>query len=267
MEINQLNFFGLKVSNYNIKELSSFLISAIEKKEKVVVFGYALGLIAQFKYFPEIFLYGNKSDVMLTDGRLFYILLKALGFKVETDLSIPQFVFYLLKLANANGWSIKLLGGEKFINNKATRNIKDKYPGIVVFDGIDGYFEQNLEKEIIRNINEDKPNLLLVGMNSPKKEIFSIGNKDKLNVNIIVPCGGMIDVLAGKVKVTPRILKKIGLATFVRVIQEPRRLLWKNVWETYEIFNRILPFVIWNKLRKNKKAFLPSLYNIHERIF
>ena len=47
--------------------------------------------------------------------------------------------------------------------------------------------------------------------------------RKRLNVPIIVPCGDMIDGLAGKLSITPR-LKNVGLALLFGLVQEPRRL-------------------------------------------
>jgi UDP-N-acetyl-D-mannosaminuronic acid transferase (WecB/TagA/CpsF family) len=66
----------------------------------------------------------------------------------------------------------------------------------------------------------------------------------------------MIDVFAGKVKLTSPILKKLGLATLVRVIQEPKRQLGLNLWLSYETFCRIIPKTLWEtKIKKNKIFF------------
>jgi UDP-N-acetyl-D-mannosaminuronic acid transferase (WecB/TagA/CpsF family) len=84
-------------------------------------------------------------------------------------------------------------------------------------------------------------------------------------VNIIIPCGGMIDVFAGKVKLASPFLKKIGLATLIRVIQEPRRQLWLNILIAYETFFKIIPKTLYEvKIKKNKNFKIPSIYGIKD---
>ncbi|MBK7869018.1 MAG: WecB/TagA/CpsF family glycosyltransferase [Ignavibacteriales bacterium] len=50
--------------------------------------------------------------------------------------------------------------------------------------------------------------MLLVGISTPKKELFAHNHRHHLNVRIIHLCGGMVDVIAGKTKITPKWIKK-----------------------------------------------------------
>ena len=263
--MNNLNVFGLKVTDFNIPELKSYLVETIKEQKKIIIFGYGLGLISQFKKHPEIYLYGNTFDIMLTDGRLYFLFLKLLGYRLQSDLSIPQLIRMILKIADNNSFSIMLIGAKKEVNLRANENLKKEFTNLIVHPGLDGYFDDTDENNVINHIKKYQPNILLVGMTSPKKEIFVATNRESLNVNIIIPCGGMIDVLSGRIKQTPTLLKKIGLATIYRVVQEPKRLFLKNVWETYEIIFKIIPISLYYRyIKKDNKFFLPSIYNIPE---
>jgi len=66
-------------------------------------------------------------------------------------------------------------------------------------------------------INKFKPDILFVGVTSPKKEKFAWEWKDKLDVSLIVPFGGAIDILSGKSKPIPRVIKKNDFGSFVAI--------------------------------------------------
>lgn len=263
--IEQLNAFGLKVSSFNKDSLFTAINHAIDGKNQLVVYGYSLGILPEFKRYPEIYKAANKFDIMLCDGHWFYLLLRAFGFAVKTEISIPNFILELLNYSNTKTYSMLLLGADQSTNVLASKNIADKYSQIRVLEGMNGYFKEDDEEQIVKLINERKPDILLIGISSPKKELFAKKWKAGLEVPIIIPCGGMIDVLAGKTKVTPVFFKKLGLATVYRVLQEPQRLLLLKIKQVVSVFFILLPALLFNKIVKGSFS-IPKFYGIKEEV-
>jgi N-acetylglucosaminyldiphosphoundecaprenol N-acetyl-beta-D-mannosaminyltransferase len=160
-----------------------------------------------------------------------------------------------------------LIGSKESTNIKATNNLREKYPNIVVLDGLTGgMFTENDQISTVEIINRVKPNIIMIGVSSPKKEAFAYKWKDKLDVNIIVPFGGMIDGLAGEVKLVPPLFKKMGLGAWYRALQEPKRMLWNRLYMTWEFLFRVYPVTFFQlKINKNKNFFIPSLYGIRKK--
>lgn len=263
MEIEQLDFYGLKISNFNLNDLLNYYDKIINESNTIICYGYSFGIIPFFKKYNDLYQIINNFDINVTDGTQFYWFMKILGFKLKTFLSIPFLTLKTLEYANKKKKSVLLLGATKEINKLATENLKNKYPDAIFFEGLDGYFTETEEYTYVNYIKSKKPNILLIGMPSPKKERFAYKYKNKLNTNIIIPCGGMIDVFAGKVKLASPFLKKIGLATLIRIIQEPRRQLMPNIWVAYETILKVIPITLWNtKIKKKKNFLLPSIYNL-----
>ena len=88
----------------------------------------------------------------------------------------------------------------------------------------DGFFKEDEETEIVELINKSKPNILFLGLPSPKKEFFVEKYKTQLNVNYVLGVGGFFDILAGAIKRAPVWMQKVGLEWFYRFLQEPKRL-------------------------------------------
>ena len=55
------------------------------------------------------------------------------------------------------------------------------------------------KQKYLHEINQVKPDLLLIGITSPKKERFMIKYKDNLESIVTIGVGGLFDVLAGEV--------------------------------------------------------------------
>ena len=262
--IEQIDFYGLKLSLFSKLELIQRIIDVILNNEKIICYGYSLGTIYLMKKSPEIYTYGNQADILVTDGRLLYLFAKILNFPLRCDISIPNLVKLLLEFANEHKLSVFLLGADKETNSNAVRNLRLAYPNIIVPDGIDGYFKHEEENDIIARINRVSPDIVLIGISSPIKERLAFTWKDRLNTKIIVPCGGMIDVFAGKTKQSPNLIKKLGLASVYRIIQEPKRILKRNLKIYYYVFFKFLPIFFLKVILKRDKNFsIPEFLNIN----
>ena len=261
LKISQYNFFGLKVSNLSKKELITFCDETILASETIICYGYSFGIIPLFKKYPHLSEIINSYDINVTDGTLFYWFMNIMGYRINSFISIPNMTIDLLNYANDNQKSVLLLGADRKTNQKATSNLRISYPAIHFFEGVDGYFDEDNEIDIINYINQCSPTILLIGISSPIKENFAYKYKNQINSNIIIPCGGMIDVFSGKVRLAHPFAKKLGLATLVRIIQEPKRHLVLNLWLSYETFFKIIPVTLWELLvRRNKHFRIPSIY-------
>lgn len=253
--IDQYDVYGLKVSNFELSEVEQLFSHTIKEDKSIVLFGHSLGYIALFKKYPELYSIVNSFDLLVCDGTQFNWYCYLNGFKLKTVISIPDITTYTLKYANANGLNVLLFGAKEDINKKASENIQEKYPNLHVLTGVNGYYSESDENKIVAKIKEQKPHILLIGISTPIKEKFVNKYKNDLSSNIIIPCGGMIDVYSGYVKQSPSSLKKMGLATPYRIIQEPKRLFVLHTWMIFEILLKILPISFFNRFILRRKKF------------
>jgi N-acetylglucosaminyldiphosphoundecaprenol N-acetyl-beta-D-mannosaminyltransferase len=256
--IKNYSFYGLPVSLISEMSLNNFFENALLSTEPKIIYGYSLYSIYALKKIPEIFTLGSKSDLFLTDGRPFYWLCKLKKIPVSPGISIPECVMASLDFANLNGLKLMLIGAKEEVNLSAQNSLRIKYKGIKIVEGFHGYFNCTREKEIVEAVNKIKPDIILVGMSSPKKEKFVMNNV--LSAKIIIPCGGMLDVLAGKTKMTPKWFKRRGLATLFRVAQEPRRLFIDRCKMIYFLLTNFFPLLIIKTILKSKNFSIPGHY-------
>ncbi|MFZ2339146.1 MAG: WecB/TagA/CpsF family glycosyltransferase [Bacteroidales bacterium] len=259
--IESLDFFGLKFSVFEDNQLINLVNDHIEFKKKLICYGYNFGMFPYFSKYPEIPEYANQFDILVADGRGYYLLAKMLGFPVKSDLSVPNLVDRVIKLANEKHYSILLLGAKEEINKEAGNRIQAKYPDLKVCNGYHGYFNEIEEPEIVDDINSKQPDILLIGISSPKKERFAFKWKDNLNCSIIIPCGGVIDILAGFKKPTPRFIKKSGFAWLYRFVQEPKRLFRDSILNLLSVLLLMIPSLLFNTYILRKKFSIPKFYN------
>ena len=92
-------------------------------------------------------------------------------------------------------------------------------------------------KELAKDINSRKTNIVWIGLSTPKQEKFAYRLSKFTNVHFICTVGAAFDFHTGKVKQAPPFIQKLGLEWFFRLLMEPKRL-WKRYFE-------IVPLFIW----------------------
>ena len=107
-------------------------------------------------------------------------------------------------------------------------------------------FEKNQDEidKIVSMIKDAHPHILIVGLGSPKQELFIFHNKERLGVPISLGLGASLDFEAGHIKRAPKWMADHGLEWFFRLLQEPGRMFKRYLIDDMEILFCILPFNI-----------------------
>ena len=104
------------------------------------------------------------------------------------------------------------------------------------------------ETELVAQVEQTQPDIIWVGLSTPKQEKFMAGYLPKLATTLMVGVGAAFDIHSGRVKQAPRWMQRSGLEWFYRLCQEPRRL-----WRRYLANNpRFLFWALCQLLRLRK---------------
>ena len=107
----------------------------------------------------------------------------------------------------------------------------EQCPGFSVVGTHDGYFDARDgsadNSEIVKTINAASPEILLVGMGSPRQEQWVEAHWPMLQTPIVFPVGAAFDYLAGTLSRPPSWMIEGGLEWLSRLFAEPRRL-WRR---------------------------------------
>lgn len=138
----------------------------------------------------------------------------------------------LIKHASENNLRLGFLGAKEEVIQKAHENFLKKYPNLNFVYIRNGYFQN--DDEIINEVVSAKPQVMLVGLGSPKQEEIILKLKSKLSGCILIGVGGSFDVFSGIVKESPRVFQKLGLEWLYRTISQPER--FKRIFPTLPLF-------------------------------
>lgn len=197
----------------------------------------------------------NSADFSIPDG----VGLKLSDFSLRIIKGRELFLD-LIELSKKNEWKVFLLGG---LSNEAEIVAKKFGAGFLSGPSLNGRGEPMNESEeraetyAVRKINEYKPDLLFVAFGNPKQEIWIHKNLHRLDIGGAMAVGGTFRYLAGKVKLPPVFMEKLGLEWLWRLITEPQR--YRRIWNAVVVFPfKLLQSKLWQiRLLRGKVGLRP----------
>lgn len=96
----------------------------------------------------------------------------------------------------------------------------------------DGYFTKEQEPDIIADIADYRPDILLVAMGVPHQELWIARNLTPLHCTMPIAVGALLDFLSGRVPRAPLWMRRLRLEWLFRLWIEPGRL-----WRRYVVGN------------------------------
>ena len=148
-----------------------------------------------------------------------------LGFHVEENVNGTD----MFPLLARKPYRIYLFGGSPDVAQKALANsraINDK----AEFVGCsDGFFKMKNETELIAELNDLKPDILLVALGVPKQEMWINEHLNDLPPCVAIGVGGLLDFVSERIPRAPLWMRKCNIEWCFRLYQEPVRLFKRYI--------------------------------------
>lgn len=241
----RIKLFGIYIDNLTIDETIKKIEQFIQEEtphQHVVVNSDKILKTQKDNNLRKII---NNCDLINSDGMAVVWSSKILGKPLKERVAGIDLFFKLIEKATYKEWKVYLLGAEEEVIEKVVRKFRNNYPQLKIVGYRNGYW--NNDKEVVFIIKEAKPDILFVGINSPKKEVFLSRYLKEMNVPFVMGVGGTFDIIAGKTNRAPLWMQKIGFEWFFRLAQEPKRL-----WRRYLIGNTIFIWLVLKEFLKIK---------------
>ena len=164
---------------------------------------------------------------------------------VTGRLILPRFAEYCA----GKGLTMGVMGAGPGVAQEAAERLREDFPGLVIKHAITPpkpFVIGSAEDEaIVAALKADPPALLFVSLGAPRQEIWMKAHAAELAPMVLIGVGAALDVVAGKVKEAPHWMTRVGLEWFYRLVQEPRRLARRYLWDD----PRILGWAVVTRLR------------------
>jgi N-acetylglucosaminyldiphosphoundecaprenol N-acetyl-beta-D-mannosaminyltransferase len=176
----------------------------------------------------------NSTDAVVPDGMPLVWLGRRKGHQLPRRVYGPDLMLEFCEKTAERGYRHFFYGGESGVPQRLAESLKGRFPTIEVcgtFSPRFGPLDSEEDKEILTRIYRAAPDVLWVGLGTPKQERWMYVHRDKLRVPVLVSVGAAFDLLSGRRSQAPRWMREHGLEWLFRLLQEPRRL-----WRRYLIY-------------------------------
>jgi len=198
---------------------------------------------------PEIQMAHNSATACVPDGMPMTWMGRIYGHKSMNRVYGPDLMLALLELSAERGYANFFYGGAEGVAEELRTRMRENFPGLTVVGTYCPPFRplKPEEKiEVIDIINDCRPDLLWVGLSTPKQELFMAEFHDQLQCKVMLGVGAAFDFHTGRIRQAPRWMMRAGLEWFFRMCQEPRRLGPRYL--------RNNPIFLWNVVLQLTKA-------------
>jgi len=237
---NRIKLFQVGINRVDnqktIQRIEEFILS---KEPHQIVTPDTLAVLRARKD-PEYHAILKSADLVTPDGAGILWAATTLNYPLRERVTGIDIIHNICRLSAKKGHSLYLFGSYPGVAGEAALNLTKKYPGIRIAGTHHGYFScgdsQNYEddnngnndrnkeeEEIVADIKENKPDILLVGMGVPKQEKWIKKNLDRLDVPVCMGVGGSFDVLSGRIPRAPLWMQRHGMEWIYRSIKQPSR--------------------------------------------
>ena len=208
--------------------------------------------IVQIEKNPELKPVWDGAELLLADGHPLLWFAKWYKTPLKEKINGSSFTPELCRRAAEKGYRVFLLGAAPGVAQTAAENLKKAYPGIRIAGTFSPPYGFEKDPEEVKKVNtmlrESNADILILGLGSPKQEIYSYNNMQQYQIPVTINAGATIDFLAGNKKRAPKWMVDNGLEWLYRTLQEPKRV-GKRVLTDLNIFP-----MAWKYKQKTKRG-------------
>jgi len=180
----------------------------------------------------------NAAFLCTPDGMPMVWLGKIHGFKEMDRVYGPDLMLDVCRWSEDSGCRHFFYGGAPGIAEQLAERLRVRFPRL----NVAGFYTPPFralaageEVQLSETVRAARPDIIWVGLSTPKQEKFMSEYLPKLETTLMVGVGAAFDFHAGRVKQAPQWMQRGGLEWFFRLCSEPRRL-WKRYLRNNPLF-------------------------------
>ncbi len=228
------NILGVNIAVTNIRSLIRQFVTHLNENRGNYICVSNVHTTVMAHDNPEYRKIQNGGLMAIPDGKPLVFVSHLKGYKqaqrcAGPDL-MPALLAYSVQNTNHFGECHKyrhfFYGSTQETIDLLEKKLRKEFPGLEIAGMISPPFREltpEEDAEMIRKINEAKPDFVWVGLGAPKQEKWMYDHKGKINA-LMIGVGAAFDFGAGTAKRAPRWMQEAYLEWLYRLMQNPKRL-------------------------------------------
>jgi N-acetylglucosaminyldiphosphoundecaprenol N-acetyl-beta-D-mannosaminyltransferase len=184
----------------------------------------------------------NRAGMVAPDGMPLVWLLRRSHHADSGRVYGPDLMLAAIEHGIPKGWRHYLYGGGEGVIDTLAERLSALYPGVQIVGRSAppiASVEELASEAVVRKINQAGPDIVWVGLGTPKQELWMADTRSRLEAPALIGVGAAFDFNSGRVRQAPRWIQSAGMEWAFRLSQEPRRLwrryLINNSWFIYKL--------------------------------
>ena len=229
-EIPRVDVLGVGISAVNLKTAVEAVSRWIQEDRRTYVCVTGVHGVMESQRDPTLLDIHNRSGLTTPDGMPMVWAGRWAGAKNMERVYGPQLMRQLLEKAEHEAWTNYFYGGAPGVATTLAQRLLSRYPNLRIVGTHAPPFQPLSEDEDaaeVAIINAASPDLLWVGVSTPKQERWMAAHLGSLNAKVMLGVGAAFDINAGLRRSAPALMQRMGLEWLYRLIREPRRLWYR----------------------------------------
>ena len=237
--IQRENILGVQISAINMAQALGAIAEWIDNRQPNYVCVTPAHGIMECQRNPALRSIFNESGLTTPDGMSIVWLLKLRGHGHVDRVYGPDLLEAVCELSQSTGWRHFFYGSAPDVVVSLADKLVEHFPELQVVGRYSPPYRPLTDAEdqaIIREINAARPDIVWVGISTPKQEQWMASHIGQLSAPVLIGVGAAFDYLSGHKAQAPLWIQRSGLEWIFRLLSEPRRL-----WRRYVEY----PYFIW----------------------
>ncbi len=222
--IPTLDLLGMRVHRVNRDQALGHILGFIRsgRPHMVVTADASMHVIASGD--PDFLRIVNRAALVTPDSTGVLWAARKLGQPLQERVSGVELAELLCAESANAGFGIYFYGAGHGVAEAAAEEMRRRYPGARIVGTANGFLNSpEQQAELLRDIREKKPAVLLVAMGIPKQEKWIAQHQAALGVPVCMGVGGTFDVFSGQVSRAPLWMQRRGLEWLYRLYKNPKK--------------------------------------------
>ena len=224
------NILGVGVSAIDMADALDAVDGWIRTRERHYVTITGVHGVMESQRDEELRAIHNRAGLVTPDGMPLVVIMRLRGLDHVERVYGPELMARVCEAGVERGYRHFLYGGEEANTARLAQRLEERFPGIRIVGRFSPPFRPLTHEEdeaIVQRINEVQPDIVWVGLSTPKQERWMAEHVGKLEAPVLVGVGAAFDFLAGVKRQAPRWMQRLALEWLFRLLTEPRRL-WRR---------------------------------------
>jgi N-acetylglucosaminyldiphosphoundecaprenol N-acetyl-beta-D-mannosaminyltransferase len=236
--IERVNVLGVGLSAINLDLARAEIERALAEKRKGYICVTGVHGVMEAQHDAALRGILNGAFLNTPDGMPMVWAGKLQGFRHMDRVYGPDLMNLICDWSRQKNVTHFLYGGADGVAQRLRERLVEKFPGLKIVGTYTPPFRplnEGEEAELAGLIASLKPDIIWVGLSTPKQEKFMAQHWQKLDATLLFGVGAAFDFHAGLLRQAPRWMQRSGLEWFFRLCCEPRRL-WKRYFKNNPVF-------------------------------